>query len=141
MVNLRLFKDITFISNLTIFKSVKTQKKYIQMAVLKENLIPPEILSPVFERRIAHLDNLMIVVCDFTNGPAEEPDKPHSHPHEQITYVAEGELYLFLGEEKHRLTKGDIFTVPSGLPHCIQTISPYVRLIDTFSPVRQDYLK
>lgn len=111
------------------------------MTVIKEKQTPPEKISPVFERRIAHLNNLMIVVCDFTNGPAKEPDKPHSHPHEQITYVAEGELYLFLGEEKHLLTKGDIFTVPPDLPHCIQTISPYVRLIDTFSPIREDFIK
>mgnify|MGYP000876416101 CR=1 FL=1 len=111
------------------------------MTVFKETLTNPEKMSPFFERRIAHLNNLMIVVCDFTNGPAEEPDKPHSHPHEQITYVAEGDLYLFLGEEKHTLTKGDIFTVPSGIPHCIQTISRQVRLIDTFSPIREDFLK
>src|SRR4030066_1434635 len=104
------------------------------MTVIKENLSVPEKISPVFERRIAHLNNLMIVVCDFTNGPAKEPDKPHSHPHEQISYVAEGELYLFLEEERHLLSKGDIFTVPSGIPHCIQTISKFVRLIDAFSP-------
>ena len=99
------------------------------MAVLKESLSTPEKMSPVFERRIANLNNLMVVVCDFTNGPAPEPDKPHSHPHEQITYVAEGELYLFLGGEKQRLTKGDIFTVPPDVPHCIQNISGFVRLI------------
>lgn len=111
------------------------------MAVLKESLATPEKMSPVFERRIAYLDNLMIVVCDFTNGPAREPDKPHSHPHEQITYVAEGDLYLFLGEEKHLLEEGDIFTVPSGIPHCIQTISRHVRLVDTFTPLREDFIK
>lgn len=110
------------------------------MAVLKESLTAAEKISPSFERRITFLNNLMIVVCDFTNGPATEPDKPHSHPHEQITYVAEGDLYLFLGEEKHSLTKGDIFTVPSGVPHCIQTLSEHVRLIDTFSPIREDFI-
>jgi len=111
------------------------------MQVLKESKTQPEKLSPFFERRIASLEKLMVVVCDFTNGPAAEPDKPHSHPHEQITYVAEGELYLFLGEEKHHLTKGDIFTVAPDIPHCIQNISSFVRLIDTFSPVREDFLK
>ena len=111
------------------------------MTVFKEKQTITEKISEVFERRIAHLDNLMTVVCDFTNGPADEPDKPHSHPHEQITYVAEGDLFLFLGEEKHLLSKGDIFTVPSGLPHCIQTISKHVRLIDSFSPIREDFLK
>ncbi|NLN30803.1 MAG: cupin domain-containing protein [Bacteroidales bacterium] len=111
------------------------------MAVLKETFSVAEKISPGFERRIAFLDKLMVVVCDFTNGPADEPEKPHSHPHEQITYVAEGDLFLFMDDKKHRLTKGDIFTVPSGIPHCIQTLSSKVRLIDSFSPVREDYIR
>lgn len=111
------------------------------MAVFYEDSTKPEKVSPLFERRIAHLDNLMMVVCDFTNGPASEPDKPHSHPHEQITYVAEGELFFFLEKEKFHLRKGDICTIPPDMPHCIQNISGYVRLIDCFSPVREDFLK
>ena len=111
------------------------------MAVYIENETSSEKISPVFERRIINLENLMIVVCDFTNGPAPKPDPPHSHPHEQITYVAEGDLFFFLNNEKYKLQKGDIFSVPSGIPHCIQTISNHVRLIDSFSPVREDFLK
>lgn len=111
------------------------------MPVFLESKTKPEKVSPVFERRIVNLENLMTVVCDFTNGPAAEPDKPHSHPHEQITYVAEGDLYFFIGDEKHRLTKGDIIAVPAGVPHCIQNISRFVRLIDSFSPIREDFLK
>jgi len=111
------------------------------MPVFKESNAHPEKLSPHFERRITSLEKLMMVVCDFTNGPASEPDKPHSHPHEQITYVAEGELFLFLGKEKHHLIKDDIFSVPPDIPHCIQNISCFVRLIDTFSPIREDFLE
>jgi len=110
------------------------------MPVFPESKSKSEKLSPFLERRIAYLDNLMVVVCDFTNGPASESDKPHSHPHEQITYVAEGELFFFIGDKKHHLTRGDIITIPSGVPHCIQTISNPVRLIDSFSPVREDFL-
>jgi quercetin dioxygenase-like cupin family protein len=111
------------------------------MNVFHENSVASEKLSPVFERRIYHLENLMVVICDFSNGPASEPDKPHTHPHEQITYVAEGELYFFLDKEKHHLKKGDVYTVPPDVPHCIQNISSYVRLIDTFTPLRKDFLK
>ena len=111
------------------------------MTVNKEILNIPEKVKEGFRRRITHLDNLMVVVCDFTNGPATRPDPPHSHPNEQITYVAEGELFLFLGEEKHHLSPGDVFLVPPDLPHCIQTISAHVRLIDCFSPIREDFLK
>ncbi len=98
-------------------------------------------ISSDFERTIAHLENLMIVVCDFKNGPMKNPDPPHSHLHEQITYVAEGELIFFRGEEVLHLKEGDIVTIPSGLPHCIKTISEHVRLVDTFNPVRKDFLE
>jgi quercetin dioxygenase-like cupin family protein len=111
------------------------------MPVIKETPFTSEKIKVGHKRRVTHLDNLMVVVCDFTNGPMAKPDPPHSHPHEQISYIAEGELYLFIGEEKHHLKSGDIFTVPSSLPHCIQTISSHVRLIDSFSPVREDFIK
>lgn len=99
-----------------------------------------EKVSPDFERTIAHLENLMVVVCDFNNGPMKKPDPPHSHPHEQITCVAEGEVIFFKGDKKMQLVKGDIITLPSGVPHCIQTLTTHVRLIDSFSPVRKDFL-
>lgn len=111
------------------------------MPVYKKNNSLSQKISPDLERRVTFLNNLMVTVCDFTNGPMPQPDPPHSHPHEQIAYVAEGELDLFLGEEVHHLTEGDIFTVPSGMPHCIRTRSKSVRLIDCFSPVREDFLK
>ena len=110
------------------------------MPAYKENRIIHEKVSPGYERNIAYLENLMVVVCDFTNGPMKSPDSPHSHPHEQITYVAEGELFFFKGEKENRLVKGEIITVPSGMPHCIQTISSHVRLVDSFNPIRKDFL-
>lgn len=85
------------------------------MPVYKENPIIHEKVSPGYERNIAYLDNLMVIVCDFKNGPMKSPDPPHSHPHEQITYVAEGELFFFKDEKKHHLVKGNIITVPSGV--------------------------
>lgn len=100
-----------------------------------------EKVAPGFERTIAQLDNLMVVVCDFTDGPMADPEKPHSHPHEQITYVAEGELYFFKGEKRHTLKKGDLITVPSNISHNIQTISTFVRLVDSFYPLRQEFIK
>ncbi len=111
------------------------------MKTEKENRIIHEKVSPGFERSIAHLDNLMVVVCNFTKGPMASPDPPHSHPNEQITYVAEGELLFFKDGKEYKLTKGDLITVPSSVPHCIQTISSYVKLIDSFNPIRKDFLK
>jgi len=106
-----------------------------------DNPIVKQNISQGYERQIAYLDNIMVVICDFTDGPMNKPDPPHSHPHEQITYVAEGELLFIKGEKKLNLKKGDMVTVPSGIPHCIQTKTGHVKLIDSFYPLRKDFLK
>jgi quercetin dioxygenase-like cupin family protein len=111
------------------------------MAKQHSDQIIHEKLSPDFERSIASLDNLMVVVCDFSNGPMKQADPPHFHQHEQITYVAEGELEFYKGDKKYILKTGDIVVIPSGIPHCIKTLSTNVRLVDSFSPVRKDFLK
>ena len=67
----------------------------------KEKKTIHEKISPDFERSIAYLDNIMVVVCDFKNGPMNKPDPPHSHPHEQITYVADGELSISLKKRRN----------------------------------------
>ena len=105
-----------------------------------EDRIIHEKVSSDFERKIVHLDNLMVVVCDFTNGPAKSPDPPHSHTHEQITYVAEGELKFFKGDKEFHLKEGDLITIPAAVPHCIQILSTTVKLIDSFHPVRMDFI-
>lgn len=111
------------------------------MSVILREDTPREIIAPGRERYLTHTNNLMMVVIDFTDGPSEQPDPPHSHPHEQITYVAEGELLFFVGEVPHRLVAGDLITIPGGVPHTIQLLTSRVRLVDTFSPIREDFLK
>lgn len=111
------------------------------MPANKENPIIHEKMSSDFERSIAYLENLMVVVCDFKNGPMKKPDPPHSHPHEQITYVAEGELIFYVDQNEKKMVKGDIVTIASEVPHCIKTLTNYVRLVDTFNPIRKDFLK
>lgn len=93
------------------------------------------------ERRIVHMDKLLTAVLDFSNGPQAEPDPMHSHPHEQTCYIAEGEVMFFLeGEEPRHLKSGDMFYAPSGKQHCIQLLTKTARLVDSFSPVREDFL-
>jgi quercetin dioxygenase-like cupin family protein len=110
------------------------------MTAGNEDRIIHEKISSGYERTIAHLENLMVVVCDFTNGPMKHPEPSHSHPHEQITYVAEGELFFHKEEKVYRLAMGDLITIKPGVPHCIQTISAHVRLIDSFQPIRKEFL-
>lgn len=89
----------------------------------------------------AHTDRLMMVIMEFADGPAAQPDPPHSHPHEQISYVVSGRVRYYLGQEYADLEPGDLVTVPPGVPHRIQTLSPVVRLADAFHPIRDDFLE
>lgn len=93
------------------------------------------------ERRLIYTVNLMMAVIDFKNGPWEKPDPAHSHVHEQVTYVAEGEIIFFCeGEQEKYLAAGDMFSVPSGKEHTIQLLSSTAKLIDSFTPIRQEFL-
>lgn len=92
-------------------------------------------------RRLIHADDLMMVVIDFDGGPWKQPDPPHSHVHEQVTYVVEGEIIFFCeGELDQRLKPGDMFSVPSGKEHTIQLLTKTAKLIDSFTPLRQEFL-
>jgi quercetin dioxygenase-like cupin family protein len=110
-------------------------------AATRQNAAPRDVIAPGRERYLTHSDHLMMVVMDFTDGPTEQPDPPHSHPHEQVTYVAEGEVIFFIDGSPEHLSAGDVIVVPPNLPHSVQLLSSKVRLVDTFTPIRRDFLK
>lgn len=112
------------------------------MATLKFKEVPYEMVREGLNRKIIHTENLMNVLIDFTDGPWEEPEPKHSHVHEQTSYIAEGEIIFYCdGENPEKLTAGDMFAVPSGVKHTIQLMSKSARLVDSFNPVREDFLK
>jgi quercetin dioxygenase-like cupin family protein len=110
------------------------------MSVTLGNQARRHAIGPGRERYLTQGQNLMMVVMDFDDGPSAEPDPPHNHPHEQITYVADGRVLFFLDQVAYDLGPGDMIAVPPNLPHTVQLLTPHVRLVDTFCPVREDFL-
>ncbi len=110
------------------------------MAVQKYSEMKVDRIREGMERRLGYTDNLMMVIVDFRDGPQTKPDPPHSHSHEQVSYVAEGEILFFLENDVERLGPGDIFLVPPNKPHTIQLLTNHVRIVDCFHPIRQDFL-
>jgi quercetin dioxygenase-like cupin family protein len=111
------------------------------MSIMRYADMPVTRFRPGGERRLGSTDHLMMVVVDFSDGPQSQPDPPHSHPHEQVSYVAEGEIVFVMEGEQAHLGPGDMFLVPSGVPHSIQLLTNSARLIDCFTPIREDFLK
>ena len=64
----------------------------------------------------------------------------HQHPHVQISYVESGVFEVEVAGEKRILKQGDTFNVASNLWHGVVCIVAGT-LIDTFSPMRQEFIK
>lgn len=111
------------------------------MPVLKSVDATPRMVRRGLSRRFAHTEHLMVVVIDFIDGPWREPEPLQHHVHEQVTYVVEGEILFFCeGEKTERLVAGDMFWVPPDKRHGIQLLSSTARLVDSFTPIREDFL-
>ena len=97
--------------------------------------IPVKHTIPGFAGRIIHGDKSTLAFWDILKGSAS-PE--HHHIHEQMTYVASGEIEMVIGGAKHHLKEGDVVVIPSNTPHSAFAITD-VRLIDSFAPARDDY--
>jgi len=111
------------------------------MGIIKRSELTPETVAPGRARYLAYTDHLMMVVMEFEDGPASQPDPPHFHPHEQVSCVVSGEVLFFLDGKPTRLGPGDMYTVPPNIPHSIQLLTKQVKLVDAFNPIRKDFLK
>lgn len=63
----------------------------------------------------------------------------HSHPHEQSTYVLEGELEFEVGDQKRLIRAGEVVIIPGGVEHLVKVGSKPARVLDVFCPVREDF--
>ena len=99
-------------------------------------------VRPGLRRLFIHTEHLMTVINEFTDGPWNEPEPPHSHPHEQTGYMADGEVIFYCkGEDDRHLKPGDMFSVPPNTPHTIKCLTPVVRIVDSFTPIREDFIQ
>ena len=66
----------------------------------------------------------------------------HAHENEQITYVLDGALKFWIGEDEEEVvvvSKGEVLHIPSGVYHKAEALEDTVD-VDVFSPPREDWL-
>ena len=93
--------------------------------------------APGIRRQIMGYDGqLMMVKVKFDQGAI---GSMHEHYHSQATYVVSGKFELTIGDKKEILSAGDgYYVAPDELHGCVCLEAGI--LIDTFSPVRADFL-
>lgn len=98
--------------------------------------IPPISPVPGCRMRTPFGTNMMLSYLEMDPG-AEVP--LHHHPHEQGGILIEGRLQLTIGDETRVVSPGAMFLIPPNVPHRAVALDGPVRVLDVFSPVREDY--
>jgi len=98
-----------------------------------------ERVSDMLERRLITGDRMMLAHVYLKKGCIVPK---HSHENEQLTYILEGALKFWIGEdgaEEITVRAGEVLLIPSHVPHKAEALEETLD-VDVFSPPRQDWL-
>jgi quercetin dioxygenase-like cupin family protein len=98
-----------------------------------------ERVSDMLERRLITGDRMMLAHVYLKKGCIVPK---HSHENEQLTYILEGVLKFWIGEDGAReitVRAGEVLLIPSNVPHKAEALEETLD-VDIFSPPRQDWL-
>ena len=82
-------------------------------------------------------DQIMLVKIEFKTGGE---GTVHTHVHRQCSYVVSGVFEFDIDGVKKVVKTGDGLYMEPNVPHGVKCLEAGL-LIDTFSPVRKDFLK
>jgi len=104
---------------------------------MKRDVESEDLGGGVSRKILAYSDNLMAVEISFEKGAIGEL---HSHPHEQCTYILEGVFEFQVGNESRVVKAGDMTYKQPNIKHGVVCLEAG-RLLDIFSPKREDFLE
>jgi unsaturated pyranuronate lyase len=101
--------------------------------------MPKETLKEGLDRRLISTDRMMLAHVYLEQGTVVPK---HEHENEQLTYILEGVLRFWLGEDESEIVDvaaGEVLHIPSHLPHKAEALERTLD-VDIFQPPRQDWL-
>ena len=101
--------------------------------------MPKERVTDLLERRLITGERMMLAHVYLQKGCVVPK---HSHENEQITYILEGALHFWIGEDEQKeviVRAGEVLHIPSHVPHKAEALEDTLD-VDIFSPPRQDWL-
>ena len=97
------------------------------MFIFHKDTTLEDLGNGVTRRILAHDGKMMAVEVNFAAGAV---GPMHNHPHEQLT----------IGEETRVVSAGDTLYKRPGIMHGCVCLQPGT-LLDTFTPIREDFLE
>ena len=101
--------------------------------------MPREQVTDMIDRRFITCNRMMIAHVYLKKGCVVPR---HSHDNEQITYILEGALKFWIGDQGERevtVRSGEVLTIPSNVPHRAEALEDTLD-VDIFDPPRQDWI-
>jgi quercetin dioxygenase-like cupin family protein len=101
--------------------------------------MPKETVSPLLDRRLVTGERMMLAHVYLKKGCVVPR---HQHDNEQLTYILEGALRFWIGEDESEelvLRAGEVLHLPSNVWHKAEALEDTLD-VDVFSPPRQDWI-
>jgi quercetin dioxygenase-like cupin family protein len=101
--------------------------------------LPKEALKPDLSRRLISTERMMLAHVYLDQGCVVPK---HEHENEQLTYILEGVLRFWLGDDEAQVvdvSAGEVLHIPSHLPHKAEALERTLD-VDIFCPPRADWL-
>ena len=101
--------------------------------------MPKEALKPDLERRLISTERMMLAHVYLEKGCVVPK---HEHENEQLTYILEGAMRFWFGEDGSEVVDvaaGGVLHIPSYVPHRAEALETTLD-VDIFCPPRTDWL-
>jgi len=96
----------------------------------------PKQLFAGVQARTFWADKMLIAMVEL-DANAVVP--AHSHPHEQAGVVLAGEFEMTIAQETKKMKPGNAYLIPGNVVHSVRVFGKPVKVMDIFSPVREEY--
>lgn len=103
------------------------------------NDMPKERVNAALDRRLVTGARMMLAHVYLKKGCIVPR---HQHENEQITYILEGALHFWIGEDESQeitVRAGEVLHIPSNVWHKAEALEDTLD-VDVFDPPRQDWL-
>ncbi|HKR10203.1 MAG TPA: cupin domain-containing protein [Gemmatimonadaceae bacterium] len=115
------------------------EKQNREVSLFRWDDMKKERVNETLDRRLITGDRIMLAHVYLKKGCIVPK---HSHENEQFTYILEGALKFWIGEDQKQeviVRAGEVLVIPSNIPHKAEAIEETLD-VDVFSPPRQDWL-
>jgi quercetin dioxygenase-like cupin family protein len=101
--------------------------------------VPLETVTPMLDRKLITGDRMMLAQVFLKKGCIVPR---HQHLNEQLTYILDGCLRFWIGEDESQVQDvraGEVLYIPSNVWHKAEALEDTLD-VDVFSPPREDWI-